>query len=140
MQNYILFTAFNDAAINECRFSLLKLLSLYNLKLPDSIGIVVYTDAPQAFDVFTTFLPALYFLTVPNKAMDDKSKADVISHFFENYKGNILYCSTTTYATQPLEDLFNIIENGTIIVNKRYAAPDKMQQQKNTEQFSIVGI
>lgn len=140
MQNYILFTAFNDAAINQCRFSLLKLLSLYNLKMPASIGIVVYTDKPQAFDVFTTFLPALYFLTLSNKSMDDdKTKADVINHFFENYTGNILYCSTATYAKQPLEDLFTLIENGTIIVNKRYAKPDKMQP-KNIEQFSILGM
>ena len=54
--NYITYLAHgNSGYINECRFSLLKLLQVYNLRPPANLGVIIYTDQPKSFEDFIPF-------------------------------------------------------------------------------------
>ena len=110
MQNYLLYqaTARIDQ-INECRYALLKYLSLYNLKVPHTTSVIIYTDRPAMFEAFSSFFE--HFEMKPPGAT---SKFEIISSSLVEYEGNFLFCDTDTYPVKPLENLFKDLENGKI--------------------------
>ena len=56
MPNAILYQAYGGTDfINECRYSLLKYLQVYNLKPPASTGIYIHTDQEHLFSDFLPF-------------------------------------------------------------------------------------
>jgi hypothetical protein len=59
--NHIAYLAHGDTGyLNECRFSLLKYLHVYNLNPPSDTAVVVYTDKPEYFENFIPFFPAFF--------------------------------------------------------------------------------
>jgi len=110
MQNYILYQATGSInQINECRYALIKYLSLYNLKAPDTTSIIIYTDRPAMFEAFTSF-----FEHFEMKSPMVASKYEMLHNSLSEYQGNILFCDTDTYPVMPLEILFNDLVNGKI--------------------------
>lgn len=121
MQNYIFYIASEGIhSTNECRYALLKLLSVYNLKLPRDLSVVVHTAHPRLFDEFLTFFPQLEVKEPVNKIPNNK--AQVIQNFFSSTQGNLLVCDTATYPVEPLEKLFQEIDKGALFfVQERVA-------------------
>ncbi len=128
MQNYILYQAYGSIDhINECRYSLLKLLQIYNLKAPASTTVVIYTDQPAMFDAFTPFFQQFEMQAVNPQLIQKwrgaidfvhRVKIEVIKDFFSRHEGNLLYFDTDTYIHQPLEPFFEAIEKGTFYLHE----------------------
>ncbi len=128
MQNSILYLAHSDLGyINECRFSLLKYLSVYNLKPPVQTAIVVYTDRPQLFEIFLPFFQQFHIQEITAEQVKGwqgdinyvhRAKTEVIKNFFQQFGGNLIFFDTDTYITQPVEALWNEIELGTVFMQQ----------------------
>ena len=68
MPNAILYQAYGGTDfINECRYSLLKYLQVYNLKPPASTGIYIYTDQEHLFSDFLPFFHKLEFISLKKR-------------------------------------------------------------------------
>ncbi|MCU7548047.1 hypothetical protein OCK74_02925 [Chitinophagaceae bacterium LB-8] len=118
MQNYILYNASEGIhSTNECRYALLKLLSVYNLKPPPSLFVVVHTGHPRLFDDFLTFFPHIEITGPFNE--HSHAKAQIIQKFFLTTHGNLLICDTATYPLKPLETLFGEIEKGILFLYRK---------------------
>ncbi|MBD0351255.1 MAG: hypothetical protein ICV51_01320 [Flavisolibacter sp.] len=135
MQNHILYQAYGGIDyINECRFSLLKYLSLYNINPPADTAIVIYTDQPALFEAYDTFLRHFDLVLVTKEQTEQwkgesnfihRMKIEIIKDFFTRNSGNLLYCDTDTYAVTPLELLFENIEKGDFYMHEYEGVIDK---------------
>lgn len=113
MQNYLLYdTSEGMHNTNECRYALLRLLAVYNLKPPPDLSVVVHSAHPRLFDGFLTFFPQ--FEIKDPVIGPHAGKEQVIQSFFScpEYQGNLLFCDTATFPLQPLDALFGEIEKG----------------------------
>lgn len=126
MQNYILYRTENSIhSINECRYSLLKLLALYNLQAPKNLGIVIHTKHPESFDAFTSFFSEIEFVA---EAPQEKFKIELIQDFFATRQGNLLYMDNDTYLLQAPDELFeNISNSANIIFFQKKQGPKKLK-------------
>ena len=123
MQNAILYQAYGGIDfINECRYSLLKYLQVYNLQPPSTTTIYIYTDQPHLFADFLPFISKLECVPVKEDTVRQwkgplnfvhRFKIEMIRDFIGRFEGNLLYCDTDTYATAPLEEIFKDIEHGS---------------------------
>ena len=123
MPNYLLFHAHTAQQVTQCRYFLLKYLSLYNLKPPTETTVVVYTHQPVAFEGFTSFLPFFEMRDVavlPNNA----AKTTVLHQFLNRKNGNALYCDAASYPVQPLEPLFESIKKGDLFLHAPHRYPE----------------
>lgn len=110
MQNFILYQATESIGqVNECRYALIKYLSLYNLKPPQNTSVIVYTDRPAMFEAFTSFYEHFEM-----KEPVVNSRYETIDNALSEFQGNVLFCETDTYPVMPLETLFEDLENGKI--------------------------
>ena len=134
---YILYLAHSkEGYINECRFSLLKYLSVYNLKPPADTAVVIYTDKPALFENFIPFFKAFYLEPVTPETVKGwqegtgyvhRAKPKMIQDFFTKYKGNLIFFDTDTYITAPIEPLWQGIENGDIFLHQSEGIIDHTQ-------------
>src|SRR5215203_5382796 len=134
-RNAILYQAYGGAGfINECRFSLLKYLQLYNLKPPSTTGIFIYTDQPHLFSDFLPYFHHLEFIPLKNETVKlwrgphdfvHRFKIEMILDFLTRFDGNLLYCDTDTYAITALEDVFEAIEHGVFYMHEYEGLIDK---------------
>jgi hypothetical protein len=113
--------------INECRYSLLKYLQVNNLNPPANTSICIYTDQPHLFSDFLPFLPNLHCKPVNETTVKEwkgslgfvhRFKIEMIRDFMHQFNGNVLYCDTDTYATVPLEEIFQGIECGNFYMHE----------------------
>src|SRR5215210_928270 len=122
MPNAILYQAYggNDF-INECRYSLLKYLQVYNLKPPAATAIVIYTDHPHEFSDFIPFFHQFRCKELTKEIITKwrgannfvhRLKIEMIADFTQSFNGNVLYVDTDTYIKEPLENIFQHIEAG----------------------------
>ena len=97
MQNYLVYLAYGNHYVNECRYALLKYLSLYNLQPPSSTTVNVYTDKPATFDSFLPHFSNFKLTTVDNDRLSEwkgtqnnpyRAKANVIKDFLKSCDGN----------------------------------------------------
>jgi len=137
MNNAILYQAYGGTDfINECKYSLLKYLQVYNLSPPGNTGIYIYTDQPHLFSDFLPFFAGFECIPVQEAMINQwkgtagfvhRFKIEMIRDFFQRFDGNLLYCDTDTYVTAPLEPLFQDIENGAIFMHEYEGVIDKTQ-------------
>jgi hypothetical protein len=123
MSNYIVYLASGNVHnINECRYSLLKYLAVYNLQPPACIAIIVYTDAPAAFEAFAPFFKQfeLKELRPPLPA-----KLEFIANIVSNKNGNFLYLDTDSYYTESVESIFKSLEEGSFLFYNQALLSDK---------------
>ncbi len=110
MQNYLLYHATGSLnQLNECRYALIKYLSVYNLKPPSATSVAIYTDRPAFFEAF-----APYFDEFKMELPTGLSKSETINNALNEFEGNLLFCDTNTYPVMPLEILFTDLENGKL--------------------------
>ncbi len=135
MQNWILYQAYGGSDfINECRYSLLKYLQVYNLTPPADMAIAVYTDAPEQFADFTPYLRNLTLQKLEPYSIQKwrgsinfvhRVKIEMLLHFFFRYEGNVLYCDTDTYLTAPVQPVFKDIAAGAFYMHEYEGRIDK---------------
>lgn len=135
--NYITYFAHGDVGyLNECRFSLLKLLHVYNLQPPANTAILVYTDQPQLFESFIPFFSKFVLETINddiikswmnNTGYIHRAKTKMIQHALQTYGGNVLFFDTDTYITEPLASIWNDIDQGTVVFHKSEGVIDSRQ-------------
>lgn len=108
------------AVINECKYSLLRLLSVYGYnELPD---VIIYSDKPGAFDIFQGRIPML----IETISMDDikkwrgaidfvhKVKIEVIKHCLSKYTGKFIYNDTDTYCKKKVHEIFDTLSHTNV--------------------------
>jgi hypothetical protein len=113
MQNYLIYRANTLDEIYECSYSLLKYLTVYNLKPPADHKVVIYTNQPALLENYSPF-----FNNYELKDVQDlnTSRLGLIRNFFKEQEGNALYLDTNTYCIAPLEPIFSDIAKGTAYV------------------------
>jgi hypothetical protein len=137
MQNFILYIAHTDLGyINECRFSLLKFLSVYNLKPPADTAVVIYTDHPALFENFIPFFYRFEIEEVTGERIKEwkgekgyihRAKLKMTQDFFSKYTGNLLFFDTDTYITSPIQDIWKDIEAGGLYMHQCEGVIDQKQ-------------
>lgn len=135
MQNALLYQAYSGSDfINECRYSLLKYLHVYNLKPPPATTVFIYTDQPHLFADFLPFFHQLICVPVSAETIAawrgpqnfvHRFKIEMMADVFNRFDGSLLYCDTDTYATTFLEDVFSGIENGGFYMHEYEGMIDK---------------
>lgn len=128
MQNAILYQAYGGQDfVNECRYSLLKYLQVYNLTPPAHTAIVVYTDMPDAFADFAPFLQRLSTRPLTNETVQKwrgainfvhRVKIEMLLDFLQTYQGNVLYCDTDTYPLAPIQPMLEDIRRGDFYLHE----------------------
>lgn len=147
MRNFILYLAHSDLGyINECRFSLLKYLAVYNLKPPAHTAIAIYTDKPQLFEGFIPFFPHFEIKEISPEQIREwqgsvnyvhRAKPMVIKSFFKHFEGAVLFMDTDTYITAPIDALWEHIEKGEVVMHQSEGVIDSTKniEFKKWDQF-----
>ncbi len=134
MQNIILYQAYGSADnINECRYSLLKFLQIYNLIPPANVKVVIYSDQPAAFESFAAYIDLYVQQITPEEIQKwrgefdfvHRVKIEIIRDAFQHFDGNLLYCDTDTYIINRAEEIFNDIEKGIFCMHEYEGVLDK---------------
>lgn len=135
MQNVILYQAYGGLPfINECRYSLLRYLHVYNLTPPTDTAIVIYTDAPEQFADFQPFISTLSTQQLTEYTIQKwrgaqnfvhRVKIEMLIDFLKHYNGNVLYCDTDTYLTSPVHSIFSNIAAGNFYMHADEGRIDK---------------
>ncbi|HVK96732.1 MAG TPA: hypothetical protein VM368_02890 [Flavisolibacter sp.] len=128
MQQIILYQAYGSIDIvNECRYSILKLLQFYNLIPPKETGICIYTDHPSQFDEFQSFFHSVEIRELSPATIQEwkgainfkhRVKVEMLIDYFKNYQGKVIYFDTDTFIQSPVESLFQHIENGKFLMHE----------------------
>jgi hypothetical protein len=130
MSNYILYLAGSDAnRVNECRYSLLKYLALYNLKPPANIGIVIYSGVPAIFESFDPFFEQFELKETTEPL---PSKLEFINKALELKERNVLYMEPDSYFTTPVDSIFENLSSGDLLFYT------KKQTDYNDAQFNKI--
>jgi len=124
MPNYILYQALTPDAVNECRYSLLKYLLIYNLKPPSNIGITVHTNSQASFD---SFIPFFERFELAEYTEANLQKIDLIKNFFSTKTSNVLVMNPDTYVTGPLDTVFQRLQKADFLFLKEKIFTDKDQ-------------
>ena len=137
MQNAILYQAYGGTDfVNECRYSLLKYLQMYNLTPPRGTSIVIYTDSPAVFADFEPFFPHLSLQPLTKETLQrwrgpqhfvHRVKIEMLIDFLTRFNGNLLYCDTDTYITHPIEPLFDDLATGRFYMHQYEGMIDKKE-------------
>ena len=128
MQNAILYQAYGGADFsNECRYSLLKYLQVYNLTPPADTTIAIYTDTPEVFADFAPFFHHLHLLPLSTETAQrwrgdsnfvHRLKIEMLIDFTTRFDGNVLYCDTDTYLLSPAQTLFDDLQTGSFYMHQ----------------------
>lgn len=128
MSNAILYQAYGgDDFINECKYSLLNYLQVYNLKPPPQTAVVIYTDKPHLFSDFFPFIQQFICKQVSPETIQfwrgpqnfvHRFKIEMIADYLQSFSGNLLYCDTDTYLKGPVEEIFGDIEEGSFYMHE----------------------
>jgi hypothetical protein len=123
LKEYILYQAYGMVdVINECKYSLLRLIDVYEsaqLTIPE---VIIYTDKSEEFAIFSKQI------TLTLKSINDNEinkwrgeinfvhrvKIEVIKDCFKYFSGKITYCDTDTYILQPLTKMFQCIDDKNV--------------------------
>lgn len=114
MFNYIIYHVSTIDEINECAYSLLKYLDVYNLKPPADHRVIIYTDQPALLESYGPFLNGFELREIVTTEKDTNGLLVMIKKFCKEQTGNILYLGTATYPVKDLSMLFSNMERGTV--------------------------
>lgn len=137
MQNAILYQAYGGPGfVNECRYSLLKYLQVYNLTPPAHTTLVIYTDTPDAFADFEPFFHQFSTRLLESETVKKwrgdgnfvhRVKIEMLRDFLQSFNGNVLYCDTDTYPTVPIEPIFDDLNGNAFYMHQYEGMIDKRE-------------
>lgn len=135
MSNAVLYQAYGGVDfVNECKYSLLKYLQVYNLNPPASTGIYIYTDQAHLFSDFLPFFPKLELIPLTKETIQKwrsprnfvhRFKIEMMIDFLSRFEGNLLYCDTDTYIVAELEKTFSDITGETFYMHEYEGTIDR---------------
>src|SRR5688572_1212391 len=102
MTNLIIYHTTTQDEINECSYSLLKYLDVYNLKPPADHKVIVYTNKPAMLESFGSYCSGFELRDTEVSNDDFDAKYEVIRRVSGEQSGNILYLASTAY---PVKDM-----------------------------------
>ena len=111
---------------HECQFSLLRLLSIYEKNNIPPPEIIIYTDNPGQFLPFRGRL-VLHILEISMSQIQEwrgsidfifRPKIEMLLDCAPRYTGKLLYTDSDTYCLQPLEPLFDLLSDSSVILHK----------------------
>ncbi len=133
--NNIAYLAHGNAGyLNECRFSLLKFLQVYNLRPPLNLGVIIYTDKPQAFEAFIPFFKSFVLEPVNDALLNSwiagtgyvhRAKTKMIQDALAKNPGNLIFFDTDTYLIAPVDDVWNEIDAGAVYLHTKEGILDR---------------
>jgi hypothetical protein len=111
---------------HECKFSLLRLLTVYEKSKISPPEIIIYTDKPDQFPSFGDRLVLHIREIRPSQIRQWRGKIDFIFRpkiemlldCVSHYTGKLLYTDSDTYCLQPLEPLFDLLSDSSVILHK----------------------
>ena len=92
------------------------------------------TDQEHLFSDFLPFFHKLELISLKKEKVQEwrggqnfvhRLKIQMMIDFLHRFDGNLLYCDTDTYITEPLEDLFDDIEAGNFYMHEYEGVIDK---------------
>lgn len=130
MKNYLVYLdCYTEEHINQCRYALLKYLSVYNLTPPVAIGVIVYTNKPAAFEIFHTFFKEM--LVIENRNQKHSNSKINLQNIIASYPGNLLFCQPYCYIKKSIEDVFKRIENGGSVLYNENSSGASLKSTQN---------
>ena len=115
---------------HECKFSLLRLLAVYEKSVISPPEIIIYTDKPDQFSSFGDKLVLHIREIRPSQIRQWRGdidfifrpKIEMLLDCVTHYTGKLLYTDSDTYCLQPLEPLFDLLSDSSVILHK-YEGP-----------------
>ncbi len=102
--------------INQCRYALLKYLSVYNLIPPANIKVIVYTSKAAPFEIFRSYFKDMKVIEdVRQHPEDELTNLQIL---FSAYDGNLLICHSNCCIQKPVDDLFLKVAGGNIVAER----------------------
>ena len=127
--NYILFQAYGTQGIlDECLYCILSFVKVSSKWSRENITIVVFTDNPTSFEKAKDCKLNLIIEPITTEQIKlwrgkidfvHRVKIKIIEIFLSKYQGNMLYLDTDIYFLQDPKPLFERIEKGEILMDKR---------------------
>lgn len=111
---------------HECKFALLRLLTVYENSKAAPPEIIIYTDQPGEFVLFQDRLVLhIREITLPQikKWRGDidfifRPKIEMLLDCVDHYTGKLLYVDSDTYCLQPLDGLYELLSDTSVILHK----------------------
>lgn len=113
MQQYLVYQANTIDEIYECSYSLLRYLTVYNVKPPKDHSVVIYTSQPALLENYSSFF---YHFKLRDVQQMNTTRFGLLHNFFKEHEGNVLFLETNTYCISQLDRIFSDIGKGTAYV------------------------
>src|SRR5258708_3989981 len=127
MTNYILFRVYVRIDVfHECKFSVFRLLAVSEKNETPPPEIIIYTDQPEPFFPFRDRL-VLHIREITTSQVQQwrgsidfvfRPKIEMLLDCLSHYTGKLLYTDSDTYCLQPLEPLFDLLSDTSVILHK----------------------
>jgi hypothetical protein len=114
MSNFIICHATTPDEINECSYSLLKYLDVYNLKPPSDHQLVIFSSRPALLELYGSLFYNFQLNEIPSEEKTVSDKINTLARFASANQGNILFMGGASYPVKDLSMLFSNIGRGTI--------------------------
>ncbi|MCY7421577.1 MAG: hypothetical protein LH478_07520 [Chitinophagaceae bacterium] len=123
MDTMLLYQGYGSAdIINECKFSLLRLYETYKTHEQKPPVVIIYTDQPEAFTLYQTFLSIIIKKVSAHQIQQWKGphnfvhlvKIEVIKDCLSQHPGKIIYTDTDTICEKPLTEIFQAISSSQV--------------------------
>ena len=111
---------------HECKFSLLRLLAVYENSDTRPPEIIIYTDNPDEFSLFRDKL-VLHLREITAAQIQAwrgdidfifRPKIEMLLDCIRHYSGRVLYKDSDTYCLQTLEPLFDLLSDNNVVLHK----------------------
>ena len=132
MLNTILYITNNQEQVHQCAYSLLKYLSVYNLKPPSDHRVLIHTSDQAMLETYASFFHRFELKDPVGVVMS----AEEIRNLAGPETGNVLFLGSNAYPIQPLESLFESISNGNIFAGKKIPGANG----NKSSEYSLLGF
>ena len=121
MSNTIIYQASTIEQVHRCAYSILKYLSVYNLKPPAGHSLVIHTHHQASLELYGSFFSRFSLRPDLPRAMDESLFLEIV----KEQKGNVLFLSSTSYPIRSLEPVFRQMGEGKIFEEHRASGGGK---------------
>ena len=132
MPNTILYQAGTNEEIHNCAYSILKYLSVYNLKPPVDHALHIHTPNPASLEMYGSFFNRF--------ELKESLSSPVTPQLLRQMMGaeeNVLYLGVHTYPNKSLDPMFNDMNRGEVFISKTSALGTG---QRSPDSYEIIGF
>ncbi|OKL39454.1 hypothetical protein [Pontibacter flavimaris] len=130
VKDSIVFLAMGEVYARQAVYAILSLLKVYRMRLPESLRIIIYTNAPEYFSSLEDIscLDVVYLNEEKFCAWKGagnqlfRTKIKLLQEVRETVEGNILYADTDIVFFKRIDHLFHLLNQGNCILHTKEAA------------------